>query len=1019
MPVNVFVPIKIRVDPDALSTREQDIAEALYTRIALALRHSQRLVLEKRGGYVGVELHAPEFCWSGDGCGDVSLATASWLEQLVRDLIQQQAPRSGVLPGAGREDETVMPLSELQGETLDPERYDPLLDLYLVPSYRGPGQQRVITALSKRAPVAGGQAAGHPSWPAITSQQAFDRAFRRAVRLHGMSLSARGYLGAIFQLAREERLTFSVARFPEGVVVLGGYIIKNLSKVKLNEKTEKFESIPIVLTPQSRYRIRWFSGPGDPKEVQRRFWLPIIKHNLRDYHRKHPKRFARPLSEEELEQLSQKHVEQLLQSDYPQDASFVVISVDSDEALLPLRKDDVLHDLDAILLPLAGVELEGPRRRAAGAGKGKGEKREGGEAGEGEEAAKGMVGVPLYTGEEEKGKEGAAYPAPLSFAALETLVCEPFQDEPALSALGEAGEHLRRMIEEIATLLHIPVCEYAGQFCLNAAGVLGIHALNIGEYAVTEDHKGFVQPLAAGKLGKLGLFEFVPTASPAIQLLRTLASVTPLINRLANAIAYVYKAQREKLPIQAESWILHLLNELAPPLKMSVGYIFVSTCRVLLLQALRASRVEIDKRISNVDNYLPLFEAMVRRHLFRIEDLQRLLNHLEEESRGLGASLAHMAYSTWREAHRAVAAHAVGEPALVSAAFGPTGFVFQNRRGEYVVMDQMRHVWTKAELQEAIASKRAIAEDIDPIVKQLIDMEGFLQRASYNPGVIGVELKNLLAEMDRSNSEITKNVAGDWQYAFRASRIEEVTSSSGPAHVGNYELQGIHQQAHAQIGEFFRGDAFYAEGINLLFGAELGFQSLKGFLIFTGLTVLSIFCPQLGTVVGAGFALHEVGEALEKEELYRALIDPEQVLSAVEVEVELFANELGAMLALIPELGSALRSTGVAARSVSRQGLRGGARLFSRYTRIRITRQIIASLRRGFQLAFVEEMIKAEAIQYVMGKVLDPVMEQLERDITTLGPLGGTTGAEPLLRRLRETEEADVEAGESEEEEEK
>ena len=78
-----------------------------------------------------------------------------------------------------------------------------------------------------------------------------------------------------------------------------------------------------------------------------------------------------------------------------------------------------------------------------------------------------------------------------------------------------------------------------------------------------------------------------------------------------------------------------------------------------------------------------------------------------------------------------------------------------------------------------------------------------------------------------------------------------------------YVLTGIHKLAHEQIGEFFQGDRFYAVGIDYLFSAALGLQELKSFIVFTGLVLLAVLCPEhVKTIHRDGWSKRDVRDFL-------------------------------------------------------------------------------------------------------------------------------------------------------------
>src|SRR5262245_33247995 len=132
MPVCVRIPIRLRVDPGALSGRQADLAEALAAAAGRALRNSRAVVLEHRGGYEGINLHPPTFSWCGEAVGRLDNATRLEVEALVADVLRRAAEDAGVLDQARAAERLPLPFTATSGERLDPSRYFGVLGLYAI-----------------------------------------------------------------------------------------------------------------------------------------------------------------------------------------------------------------------------------------------------------------------------------------------------------------------------------------------------------------------------------------------------------------------------------------------------------------------------------------------------------------------------------------------------------------------------------------------------------------------------------------------------------------------------------------------------------------------------------------------------------------------------------------------------------------------------------------------------------------------------------------------------------------------
>ena len=303
------------------------------------------------------------------------------------------------------------------------------------------------------------------------------------------------------------------------------------------------------------------------------------------------------------------------------------------------------------------------------------------------------------------------------------------------------------------------------------------------------------------------------------------------------------------------------------------------------------------------------------------------------------------------------------------------------------------------ELEAGITTRRGWIESLDPLVKQLVDLDEVLERFDDPERGVRAELESLLTEMLENNREQTSEVEDSWLYAFRASRINESVQRADVPYT-SYQLGGIHLQAHMAIGDAFEGDGYYALGINWLFAVELGRRGILNFLEFTGTLLLAIACPPLGAAVGIALAAYHLEEAEEKEQLYESLIDPELVITRAEVEQELFVARLGFALSVIPEAGTILRGASKLGGAVVRSGVRIGVRRAGRALGEYLAEETVKSLQHGLVRAFLREIVTDQAVEAVAQRVLEPIISQIEREATITGPVGGEAGAERVLERL-------------------
>jgi hypothetical protein len=330
----------------------------------------------------------------------------------------------------------------------------------------------------------------------------------------------------------------------------------------------------------------------------------------------------------------------------------------------------------------------------------------------------------------------------------------------------------------------------------------------------------------------------------------------------------------------------------------------------------------------------------------------------------------------------------------------PTAYETFYEDGDWKVRDRRGRPWTEQALEDAILMRRGAVESVEPLIKQMQDLPEVMDRFRNPVGGVRAELRRVLDEMSQKNWEITLKAERDEDFGFEASRIEENTSAATVA-LTNYNLQGIHKLTHEQIGEFFRGDQYYGRGIELLFGSTLGKRALIGFAEIVGLVVLAIFCAP--AAIGAGIALaeHEYEKAKDREKIYGALIDPDQVLTYAEVEAGLFAAELGLALSFLPVVGEFVGEARAAFRVVTEEAIEAGSEAAAQAAARQAAAQLARTAEHGFVEKFVEELVKTYAIQKVMETALDPIMASLEREWGTTGPIGGLEHAMAELMRRR------------------
>jgi hypothetical protein len=470
-------------------------------------------------------------------------------------------------------------------------------------------------------------------------------------------------------------------------------------------------------------------------------------------------------------------------------------------------------------------------------------------------------------------------------------------------------------------------------------------------------------------------------------------------------------------------WLVHFDHDLTVAMGLAVGDLFAMTCQVLFLQLLASSREAIQKRLDTIDTYAANFEKYVLPQLQRIEELAKLRELILDQQRQDQIAAANMAMvqayvpatvrttapaaqpvaapapaTSWNQARQQLTQSLAPQPQTVAPSQGPAYQVIK-QGDDYRVRDAKGKLWDLRSLENVTLLTRGSIESYEPLVKQFWDLPDIMERIRDPKIGLKAELTSILDEMKQHNQNITTNAQASLGYGFRASKISE-NIPSATVKGTSYNLGGIHRVAHEQIGEYFQGDRWYANGIDFLFSAELGRQELKAFITFTGLVLLAVICPEAAILIGIALAAEQLAEAEERKEIYQALIDPDLVLSRAEVEAELFAAQLGVVLSFLPVFAEAGAEASAALKAVARSGAEAAEAAAARAAAAEAVALMTRQLVTGVVERFAIELVKAEVINKVISAALSPIIEARLHQRELTGPIGGLEGAmEALIRR--------------------
>ncbi len=1015
------MPVRVSLDAPALALGADELCDALDAALDRALGASQRAVLAPRGGYQEIVARTPDFTWSGAAAGGVDAAGRLALEELVSERIGLACTRAGLSESFRRPTGLAAPLGDAPFETFDPLRYDATLAFYDLPTYGGGGARRPAPVRPKRADdapqvvrhawIAGPRFGKYGNeWYAHVTQL-YTEALRQfpdrpSGEFTGLIQEVHG---GDFEVYFEDASRTHYYNFK--------FTPQPMRRLDANGQ---FREVGIRTAPVAIAHLQRVTAVG-PSRDDRIAALsaiegPIVRAELRKAATR-----STLVSDAEFEAALDARVETEMRvrerTLAPGTVALATLTIGGFVIVLSLPAGSQ-YDWrgTAVLLPVAAVirrtdlkddskDSEGGDGDGQGTGPGRGTGRPGGTGAEG--GAEGAEGsgrtalIDLGAQSASQAAKGALFPS-VPWGDASTDVCEPFIDEPSLETLGEAAANLRAAVLEIAAALDIEPCMYGGHFALHAAAAINLRASTVAEFSAglanTAVHHGslgdwsaiagrFLEPLQENVQGNLGTVHFRPVASPALQYMRHVARVVPLLARFSLDLYRLYERYPGAISGayhgNAGGWSFHFLYRFNTTMVQSVGLLFGQTCRVLFLQLLWSSRDAIVAHQNNQQAYVETFRQVIVPQLQHVDALMALKNRLAMQI----------------DAEE----HPFDFDGNYQAPPEPAPEMVADERGwTNGIRDGNGHVWNVERLESAISLRRGVVEDIDPIVKQFTDLPEVMTRIGPDGSGTAEVIRDTLASMLDHNAEQIQETLDSWLYAFKVGKISKGLPNERTGGI-EYDLQGIHLQAHQQIAEFFE-NAFYADGVNALFSGIEAWASFTSFLEFTGIVLLAVVCPPLGTAAGIAAAAYHLHEAKKRESLWFALLDPDQLISFAEVEAEVFAAKLGLALAFIPDAVTIVRGGLVGVRVAAEEGVlagtRAGLRAIPAILRDEAMQAMQQALEKGLLQTFVTECAKAELINALLQRALAPAIDDLVAEIDRTGPVGGLSGAQQVFARL-------------------
>ncbi len=1004
MPVHVHLPIRLRIDAETLDAADDPIREALDAGVRRALQRTASEVLTPRGGYLGTRIHAPTVSWREGSLAALSPGQRDRIEQLVREVIVRAAAEGALADHAARHRGVRAPLSARAAERFDRARLASF-GLYGVPSYDDGGSTRHLP-IDTDGPGDAAQATTHSvgrwivqrrGWFAAKSSTDLEDLEGKYFGFWFMQEDTGGPKGLIWRQSDPNQPIGFYVRGLDGRAwkyqEFWAGLYRNRKRVSPSPGTYDYASV-FYMPEAAPTRAEWVSAEQLRARIRADVDVDLSG-------------IAWPETADTQTILAARQI--LFDKEYA-DRSRALDGV-SDALLLSIGDDSHAYAMPAdvarwsgiaYLAPIATLHEEkfDPNAKDAGSGTGSTDAEtpstDGAGAGEGE--GEGATGGGFVYGDDARtpNQSGSALPGSAGGAAPASYDA-PFEDEPSLDALPEDdARRLRAMIADIARRLQIAPGKFAGSFCLAAADTLGRRARSVLDYAQAEPH-GYMLRDPSPNRSISGAVDFRPVVSPAVQLLRHLADVVHRVTALSHAIQQVYDRNAHLIGgfrhNASTGWLIDFGSELHGILKRSVASHFVFSTSVVFMQLLHTSKRNIEARRSKevFENYAAFFEQVVAADLMgeqRLEDLRAQLVFLTGTG-SAGRDLARGVIDTWRGARGALLDTLQGRNPFAGIGAGASGEIVLGEHGIQGIRDDQGVIWTLAQLDRAIASRRDGVVQVDPLARQLTADPRIRARFTRNPGGIRKELAVLLEEMAAANDHVTERVRADPDYAFSLAPLDDDFSAKNPQTIPGtgFVLHGVHALAHETVGAFFRGDIYYLFGVGDALKFRQSRDTALGMLEIGTIVLVSIVCAPAGLAVGAAWSVYHEVVAEHHMEGYRALIDPDRVFDYAQLEAELFAADLGVALSFIP-LG---RYAGRVAVGAGRQLLMGEVRAAGRYAVRHVSKTLalatVQALRQDLLYAFVTHVAQFEVMGRVMGLMLEPVIAEMQREQLTLEQL--------------------------------
>ncbi|HYF90096.1 hypothetical protein [Azospirillum sp.] len=1033
MAPTVVVPIRVVIDSGVRDRAPELIGDGMTAALDAALSRAARDIFADAMPAVAT---GPTFTWTGDGLAMLDERHRSRVEEAIGDLITQASRRAGIA-APGRRGAAAGP-RERPSEPYDPDR--DLGDAYLVDSYNGAKTPRARQVLGKSGTKGGGRRAATPRSAQRIPLRRFathEEACRglrvpllAALRKAGRPIPFQGIFGLLTGGDPTDTLAlFNGTVMEDGIradhlysdrYVFTGVAIGN----DLQAEPPKFSGL---VEPETQsFTIRRIGGPFSTINDAAKFIAS-----------------QRP-DKENVTKAYLDRVGKVVFSD-------CIIYKREDGALFLLRRN-IDTDLIVVAYLSENVHLAGEDRDEAGGG------------GTGAERPKKtpVAGGALPQASASEGEE-CRCPVTLFEAGTHIEVAtgtgrgvrvslEPFQCEPDVTRLGEFGEALRTTMRRIAASLDMPDTDYryAASFAMGALEVLIGRSLQAKTLGCGEPEK--VTPVGDGN-GDLGEANMTAGPSPALQALRTLAGAAELLDDLIDRITRTYMNNLRldgggKTCALGAPWVGHFLSRVVGPQGDMFQRLFADACSVCLLQALEASKTMIGALLAErfEIEFQKVYPAMrgLLATAARLEELRARLiaaegrkidailpsgpfpnivdqigrtvdrvpppRSLNEARHAVEAKLS-TAYGAWRDVKDHLNSRILDWGSDIAARAKVVGTVEYLPDGKVVIRDEANHLWTREELESAIALRTGIAAQLSPLVKHMRNLRGTYAAFTSGEEKARAYFRSVLESMQSGNSTAIRKVMDKDDFAVEVGHIVERKGGAG------YELQGIHRVAYRALEPGFSNKAYLDQGSQ---GKLRTIQVTAEFLVVVELgvtiTLGMIFAP-LGLAAGAVFAVSRLQTALSHAALAEGLVDADAVISAAEAELELFFSMIEIALLIAPELPQMARAARVVAsargeiKALVAKGGAGAAGTLGRGATQRVLDHLAVELGDSIVPKLLVQIGMAKLLPAIMDKLFEPLAAAAQKEAmlegsfeTVLAQMIEAKGTDAVAALLKEIE---------------